>query len=435
MKFKIRCESIKEFDAEKGAYVKCNSEVSVDSTQVGTLVRCPNCGNDVEVIDPSLVSSAQAATGGSPAESADDDWIDEKPSMAKSGGESISSVPQSTTSQTHADQAHAKTARPDPSPDNATADQGTAATEDDADGVIDFVTDTGPLESTKTPPKPAVSKPVVSKQTETPTVMSPSFAAPTQTNPAGELKKESFDQAAAPMLRATTFDRSNCCRKCGTLLEEKQPVCPNCQTRRQARYVDKKDRKPFSRKGPFGFQLWLDSITKGPTDPNSINWLAIIAYTFAILLMGSGLFLIIFGGVSGIFVGPFMIFAGFALFTAVRYWGKARENPRTPVPVLGQVTWVVMLFLIRNLRFSRVKPEKRFDKKGDASFGDEELAAMKNLGKFRVIDLEGTSVTDEGIVSLFDLRGIEYLVLRNTEVTADGAHDLQQTIPKTWIWS
>jgi hypothetical protein len=70
----------------------------------------------------------------------------------------------------------------------------------------------------------------------------------------------------------------------------------------------------------------------------------------------------------------------------------------------------------------------------DPTFGDEDLARLQNLGSFEAIDLEGTRITDAGLVHLKDARALQFLVLKRTQVTSDGMQRLQLALDKTLIW-
>ena len=390
MKFNIYCSAIKEFDAEKNAYVRCQHEIQVDSAQIGSLIKCPQCGNDVEVTNPNVMSSLPEATdSNNNLPTNDDDILGEKV---------------------------------------ATGDQGTMELAQDLDaaslhesGVVDLVTEIpGTFEATD----PLMPAPIVD----------PAQGAHSA-QPDSELRKESPNAVKTPVLTQTSFGRTNSCHKCGTLLEEKQAVCPNCKADRRAAYVDKGDRKVYSKAGPFGFQLYLASITNSKRleqDENSL--FTAVCYVVSVLLFGAGIAFVVFAGVPGFFIGLPTAFVGFSLFTGLWYWGKTKKDPRAKMPLLGEVYWAVVLFFVRKIKIARFPEGKVLDKNGDEDFGDADLIQMKDLAKYKAVDLDGTSVSDEGLLYLYNVRGIQFLIVRNTNVTPDGAHDLQQTIPKTWIW-
>ena len=250
-----------------------------------------------------------------------------------------------------------------------------------------------------------------------------------------ELKKESVNDIQTQTLTQSTFSRDNSCHKCGTLLAEKQATCPNCKSPRRAAFVNKEDRKALTKKGPFGFQLWLSSITNSRSKNSEVNYFVIMCYIVSVLFIGSGIAFMIFAGIAGIFVGAIVGIGGFCLFMGTQFWSQSAKNPRTPIPWIGNVAWSMFLYFIRQGKFKKFKASVVLDKYGlEEPYGDRELISDPNLNKYKVIDLEGTDISDAGLLYLYDLRGIQYLVVRNTNVTSDAVHDLHQTIPKTWIW-
>ncbi len=396
MKFKIKCKSIKEFSPDQGSYVKCDCEIEVESSQVGTLVRCPQCGNGVEVINPNMMGAPDPLLG-----SSDEDLLDPKSSQQTSGVDSPA-----------IDILHDPIESPKSSKGISVEEQ-----PQEVDLLEEEIIGQNDLTSTGTPPPTSFDVPQTNSNEPN--------DSPTQTSAILE---------PTSTLAFADYGRENSCHKCGTLLEEKQPVCPNCKTQRRAAFVDKAHRKPFSTRGPFGFQLWLKSMTTSRTPGNDSNLFSVVSYIMSVLMMGSGIAFIIFAGIIGVFVGLLTTGLGYCLFVGLRFWGKSSKDPRTPIPAVGQVIWVILLFGIRQFRFNTISQSAKLIRKFDEDFGDRELKAINDLNKYHVIDLEGTKITDESLLFLYNLRGIEYLVLRNTEVTTDAVHDLQQTVPKTWIW-
>lgn len=445
MNFSVTCKSIKEFDAESGKYIRCGHVVPVTSAQVGTLVRCPECDNDIEVPNPSMLSSvnetlesasstlaSQPAATNLPTEVPHTDPTD-SPELS-SGAPAPASSERPPANPVHDEQAE----------NPAVASQAPLVSQLKAP-VSDQRTSESSARRTRAPESPAAEatpNPTNAAAELQPSVgtQAPEFDLGVSTNlptEVGELqlKKESVNDIQTPTLSHATFSRDNSCHKCGTLLAEKQAECPNCRSPRRAAFVDKKDRKAISKKGPFGFQLWLSSISMGPPKTGEVNYFAIMSYMVAVLLMGAGIAFIIFAGITGIFVGLFVAFGGFCLFTGTRYADQTRENPRVPMPLIGKMAWSVILYFLRQSKFQKFSDAAVLDKRDDGSaFSDRDLAAIRDLNKFKVIDLEGTDITDAGLLYLYDLRGIHYLVVRNTKVTDDAVHDLHQTIPKTWIW-
>ena len=67
-------------------------------------------------------------------------------------------------------------------------------------------------------------------------------------------------------------------------------------------------------------------------------------------------------------------------------------------------------------------------------FGDYELPELENLHRCQVLDLQGTNVTDQGLLHLYSLKHLQCLVLRKTKVSPEGVFRLQQSFPRLWIW-
>ncbi|MDP7204899.1 MAG: hypothetical protein QGH11_04985 [Pirellulaceae bacterium] len=70
----------------------------------------------------------------------------------------------------------------------------------------------------------------------------------------------------------------------------------------------------------------------------------------------------------------------------------------------------------------------------DPSLTDERIGNRQDLSSYHVLDLQGTGITDAGLGHFEFLPLLEFLVLKNTNVTADGVAQLQATIPETCIW-
>ena len=98
--------------------------------------------------------------------------------------------------------------------------------------------------------------------------------------------------------------------------------------------------------------------------------------------------------------------------------------------------WSLFLRWGRLLRWRRLSgfKQRNYWTNHDASFDDTLLADRQDLGGCHVIDVQGTGITDDGLKSFEYLPILEFLVLKNTNVTASGVGRLQATIPDTCIW-
>jgi DNA-directed RNA polymerase subunit M/transcription elongation factor TFIIS len=249
-----------------------------------------------------------------------------------------------------------------------------------------------------------------------------------------DLNREMIDQTHAQPMAPSHFNRSQTCQKCGAHLGVEQTICHTCKAPRPAAFISKPARKRPTSKGPFGFQLWLDSLTTGKKNSSDFEFFAIIAYAAAVLLMGWGFFFLVLAGPVGKLLGLIVGFSGFCFFTGLQYWGKKRKDPRTPTPFLGKMSWLVLLLLCRQFKFNQSREELILNKSGNPDFGDADLAKLEPLKQYKVLDLEGTAISNEGLVFLYEMQGIQFLIIRNTNVTPDAVFELQQAIPKAWIW-
>ena len=70
----------------------------------------------------------------------------------------------------------------------------------------------------------------------------------------------------------------------------------------------------------------------------------------------------------------------------------------------------------------------------DPQTGDLDIFDLPDVRHAQVLDFENTLITDAGLRSLYQLKKLECLVLRNTDVTAEEVYRFQQAFPNVWIW-
>ena len=135
-------------------------------------------------------------------------------------------------------------------------------------------------------------------------------------------------------------------------------------------------------------------------------------------------------------IGVAVLAGGYAAF----HFRSKAADPASEVnadPLSGAI-WQSVLILQRAIGWRRLEwplPRLRSLVIRDSAFADEDLATLENLSEFRVLDLEGTAVTNAGLVHLAELRQLEYLVVRRTGVNAAGLQRLQNALRSTWIWN
>ncbi len=389
MQFEIQCSAIKEFDPTTQSYRQCGQKIIVDTTLVGTLVQCPSCENDVEVQNPSQLTSAPQTT------SPDHRTPEQMPK----------SVPTAQPTDSSAQPISSAKAQPDSNPLLATGHK------------PDILSNTT-ISQTPTP----------NERFDTTSNLNPT-AAPSP-NLAAQFKTAT-SSSTKPVLQPASFAREATCHKCGTLLLVDQPKCPTCQTPRRAAFVKAEDRVIPRKRGPFGFQYHLDSIMNRTKENQS--FFKFVGYAFIFLSIGFGSFLTIFGGLLGLFIGIPTAGAGILFALVNFYFEQMRKNPRMKLPAIGKFAWNITLTICRVTLFKKINEKQRLNK-SNSEFGDQDIQSLRGINQFRLVDLESTSITDQSLLHFHNVLGIRYLVLKNTNVTEDAVHDLQQTIPKTWIW-
>jgi uncharacterized Zn finger protein (UPF0148 family) len=208
------------------------------------------------------------------------------------------------------------------------------------------------------------------------------------------------------------------CPGCGKPLMLRSVICPSCGYHRGLqRRVDAFEESDDENK-PTGFERWLRKQLAEGEDPSAIR---------TVLIIG-GLLLMTMGVVLFLMIGHLVwIFVGIAGILAAGSWlGWWKLDP-----------WQWLLFANRTIGWRNPMPPFAHRKVLDLRnmpIGDEELAALKNLAEFDVIDLEGATVTDHGLPSLYDYRNLQFIILRDTQSTEAGAKQLQQALPSAWIW-
>lgn len=387
MQFEIQCSAIKEFDAATQSYRQCGQKIIVDTTLIGTLVQCPSCENDVEVQTPSQLTSVPHTT------TLDQLTPEEMPES--------SSTSQSTD----------LSSRP-VSPANAQPDNHPILATDHKPDILSNAT---------------ISQTPIGADNTTPNLHPTAAPSPNL----AVRSNNTTSQSSVPVLQPASFTREATCHKCGALLLANQPKCPTCQTPRRAAFVKAEDRVIPKKRGPFGFQYHLDSIMNRTTENES--FFKFVGYAFIFLSIGSGLFLTILGGVLGLFIGIPTAGAGIVFALVNFYFEQMRKDPRMKLPAIGKLSWNITLSICRMTIFKKVNEKHCLDK-SNSDFSDQDIQSLRGINQFRLVDLEGTQITDQCLLHFHNVPGIRYLVLKNTNVTDDAVHDLQQTIPKTWIW-
>jgi len=128
---------------------------------------------------------------------------------------------------------------------------------------------------------------------------------------------------------------------------------------------------------------------------------------------------------------------GVGLYSANRARLKEQLGDYYTPGILEQTGWGVALVLVRLSGFRQPHPPFAAlpaEIRRNQDFGDADLEQLDRLTELKALDLEGTNVTDAGLECLLDNKQLQYVVLRRTNVTAEGVRSLQKHLRRTWIW-
>lgn len=379
MPISVRCSNILRYDPQQGQYVRCQHEFAVRDELAGRSVKCPRCGEAVAVPAAGAVTEAKPTRSDSTAPA---------PRPASPTPEATRPVPSRSSS----------TSQPNAQP---TIPPRGDALDDDEFRLAD------PVET----PKPAF-----------PGLPSPAPQPPASPTPA-PTRHPSFDLPAGPNRgpepSQAEMEEKAPCAGCGRPLAARAVICDACGyhkglRRRVDDFATADDDAPRT----TGFERWLRRQLVDGDDPDAIR---------SVLIVG-GLLLIASGACLFLAIGHliWLLVAAAAIAVAGVRLGWWRLDP-----------WRALLFLNRMAQWRKPIPpfphRKLLDLR-NMPITDDELANLKNLGEFEVLDLEGAPVTDHGLPVLYDYRNLGFIVLCDTQVTEQGAAQLQQALPTAWIW-
>lgn len=96
----------------------------------------------------------------------------------------------------------------------------------------------------------------------------------------------------------------------------------------------------------------------------------------------------------------------------------------------------LLLYFLRLRRWRTIWPtrEHKVLDMRDGRTTDADVASLKESWELEVLDLENTLVTDAAIEHLARIESLRFVVLRRTQVSADGIAQLKQSLPEARIW-
>ncbi len=372
MSISVRCSNIVRYDPQQGKYIPCGHEFAVKDEVAGRSVRCPKCGELVTV--PAAPSKTATPASAAPPP------LTKPPSLEKAPA---AAAPGKTAPAIPSPRVEAKSQAP---PAQFVEADYPEVLEDDDEFRLEVPIEKPPL--------------VIPSVTNAP----PLAAKPAPAAPAAPKERQAEERAPCP--------------GCGQSLAVRSVICPSCGYHKGLqRRVDAFEEAEEEERA-VGFDRWLRRQLVEGHDPEAVRNMLILGGVLAMTL-GIVLFLMF---------GPLVVLLLFgAGVFAVGVWrGWWKFDP-----------WSWLLFVNRVLQWRELCPPFPHRKVLDLRnmrLNDDELGQLQNLGEFEVLDLEGTPVTDLGLPSLYDYKNLQFLILRDTQVTPAGCEQLQQALPNAWIW-
>ena len=118
---------------------------------------------------------------------------------------------------------------------------------------------------------------------------------------------------------------------------------------------------------------------------------------------------------------------------------KTRQLAANPEASLGMFApfWHLLLVGARQMQWEKYDGKLRGRVVIDARNSEVNDATLPGLAGFKnaeVFDLQGRQITDNGLRHFYGHANLRCIVLKDTQVTATGVANLQQALPRIWIW-
>ena len=246
----------------------------------------------------------------------------------------------------------------------------------------------------------------------------------------------SMDFSETEVQSTLSEDEHDRCTKCGNVsIKGRCSVCRHVEQSFEKLHQNLDEIK-IER---VGFQRWF---CRTMSDDSTLMFLEYGAH-FGLGIIAT--MLLVLGGVNvatggivfGVALCVFTILA-ILLYVGLIYKGKQfRRDPRARLAWFQRPIWNGVLGLARSMKWQNYDSAlkgRTVIKVREKMFGDYELPELENLHRCQVLDLQGTNVTDQGLLHLYSLKHLQCLVLRKTKVSPEGVFRLQQSFPRLWIW-
>ncbi len=405
MAYQIKCTNIVSYDKDAGKYVYCNEPISFDEDRVGQTVDCPNCGEPVVLLRPEPTEM--------PGQRDDLDKLLTLPipdaAPTPQAPTQRSTRPQPTAPQTPAFNAPTSTKRP------AAPNQASPATQ------------TGQCFC----PTCGVQLAPGANHCE----FCDDGADVALTPAEEERSPESTTATSTTNLQTGTF-----CAHCGAQLRHGVELCDACgfhqKLRRRLVPAPGGSTSGSATSQGWIYGLWVQSETTPTVLVFSfvtiVMLLAVFAFALLLLLMlGAG------AGVLCFFLFVFLFVAMIIVGAAILVNAVASKAEHRQATLLHQGIWSLMLPLSRLSGWRKPVwpfPQLKLLDLRHRPVTDDELLKIEQLTESEAIDLEGTQISDAGLIYFRGLDRLQRLVLKQTRTTAAAVQDLQRALPNVWIW-
>lgn len=404
MMIEIQCGNFSNFDPALGRYIECGEKIIVSGEEVGQLVTCTRCSQPIEV--PHGIGA-----------SGEDSINDPSSATQRSGSGSAQRSNQRKTRAGKSKSAGPRT-RKGKSSRVSSAENGAG---------------NGKPKPGSTATRATKNKSVSGNRA---LVKQKKHQSSTMVIQKTDLMSMNFGGEFAAMTLGE--DRMERCKKCGNIVDNGQ--CTVCK------YIEPKFDKLHQPLHEIeielaGFQRWCcQTMNEGVS-------VRVIEYAAHGMLLFLAVFLLVVAvfGCLGFGIGPLggtlLLIAdcmAVMFYIGIIYKGhQFLRNPNAQLAWFQKPFWNLMLRVSRMMKWegydSGLK-DRRVIKVRERLFRDHEILDLEGIKTCQVLDLQGTGVTDRGLLDLYGLTHLRCVILKRTKVTHEAVFRLQQSFPRLWIW-
>jgi DNA-directed RNA polymerase subunit RPC12/RpoP len=378
----------------------CGKTFTAPDSWENTKVRCPSCNQIIDTRKPAEKSSEKPAARENPPRKAPP-ARKPKPATKPPRGQASPSSP-------------APPAPGDPDDEfQLQPEQARPATE--------FFLESSPIEPKSSPSK----KPPVPRKPNTPPAKPPRKIAgvagesrepgrnATEIAPVGTREKKVPGEKPKP----------KSCPNCRAALSSGATVCGVCGYHLVLKKVISLEDGDKTRREGEGLDRWVRSMMEDGESLDSVFMLmhallAFVGILLAVIYHPTGW--LVLGAATILYVTFFVLGRSAGIYNRLSIWG-----------------WEKLLGVYRRRRWRTLLPPfaaRTTYERHDLEFGDDDLMAMEDIFDFQVLDLEGTSISDRGLLHLAGCDRLQFVVLRRTQVTRKGVVRLQSMLPQVLVW-